>query len=228
MVKFNNNFDFPLVTILTVLLFILAYFFKLGEAVYFGYPAILISLDLTSVANISLKLFFYFGSIIIGVFNFILNDGAIKLNKIKYVLWIFIAITIFSVFLSFKRGGKDLVNYLNGGLFGICSWLVVMSLCKTFERSGDLINIDFVYAILTVFFMSVTSFLGGINYHNQFASVLWKTLDGKIVVGEYNGNFVLKKCVDGKGVFSFREVNGSEFVEVVNYVEGKFNPRCNR
>ncbi|HHM0167391.1 TPA: hypothetical protein ACRCBW_001712 [Escherichia coli] len=106
MVKFNNNFDFPLVTILTVLLFILAYFFKLGEAVYFGYPAILISLDLTSVANISLKLFFYFGSIVIGVFNFILNDGAIKLNKIKYVLWIFIAITIFSVFLSFKRGRK--------------------------------------------------------------------------------------------------------------------------
>ncbi|MCE1607615.1 hypothetical protein ACNI4F_08535 [Enterobacter hormaechei] len=228
MVKVNKSIDFPLITILTALLFISAYCFKLGEALYFGYPSSLISLDLTSVVNVSLKLLFYFVGIVIGFIHFIDNDGKVRVDKAKYVLWTFIAIAIISILLNIKRGDKDLVNYLNSGFFGIFSWLMVMSLVKTFERKDDLSNVNVLHAILTVFFMSATSYLGGVNYHNQFASHLWKTSDGKVVVGEYNGHFVLKKCIDGKGVFSFSEVNGSEFVEVVNYVEGKFNPRCHK
>ena len=208
------------------MLFVNAYCFKVGEAVYFGYPSYYMSLDLTGVINIALKLFVFFGVIVGGVAWFFGTDGRFESYKIKYGLWIIIALTLIQFVFYFKSGELDPVTYLNGGVFVAATWLTVYFSTGIFIKRNGTLVICYWSLIGTAILMMLSSFLAGINYHNQFASSLWLTEDHKMVVGEYNGLFVLKECVDGRGVFYLQEMKDSKFIEVQNYIDGKIIPRC--
>lgn len=226
MISISSKLDLPLVTVLSGVLFIDAYFFKLGEAVYFGYPSYYMSLDLTSVINIALKLLVFFGAVMGGVVCFFGDDGRLQSNRIKLWLWFAVAVTIIQYFFYIKAGVLDPVKYLSGGLFVTITWLAVYFSTGIVTKKNESFAISYWPLMITAILMMFSSFLAGINYHNQVASSLWLTEDNKIVVGEYNGLFVLKECVDGRGVFYLKEMKDSKFIEVQNYIDGKINPRC--
>lgn len=226
MISINSKLDFPIITLLTAVLFINAYCFKVGEAIYFGYPTYYINLDLTSVINISLKLLIYFFTIIGSVVHFFGNDGKLKAENIKYLLWVIIALTVLSYIYNIRSGKTDPVIYLNGGVFGIASWFTVYISSGMLTKKEGALEVNFWALTGTAIVMAISSFLAGVNYHNQFASSLWETEDKKLVVGEFSGLFILKECKDGKGIFYLKEIKDSKFVEVINNVEQVSNPRC--
>ena len=76
--------------------------------------------------------------------------------------------------------------------------------------------------------MAISSFLAGINYHNQLGSTLWKTDDNKYVIGEYKDNLILKECVNGEGIFTLREAKDNQFKEASVDVTANINFRCKK
>lgn len=213
-VPFKPIVDFPLVTALSGLLFMSAYFFKVGESVYFGYPSYYIYLDLTEVINLSLKMMaFMCGTI--GVLH-IIFDSSWKLNK--HALWVIIISTILAevtnVYFRIKSRDWDYVSYLDVSFLVLAGLGMFYFSVRCFVKGKDGIHVIPSGVVLAVFFMALFSFLSGVNYHRQIGSTLWRTNDNKYVIGDYKDAFLMKQCVAGKGVFTIQDYKNSDFTEV--------------
>ncbi|TKK36393.1 hypothetical protein [Pantoea agglomerans] len=222
----KTTLDFPLVTAISGLLFMCAYFFKVGESVYFGYPSYYIYLDLTEVINLSLKMFaFMCGTI--GVLHLIF-DSSWKLNK--HALWGIgistVVAELTNIYLRIQEQDWDYVSYLDISFLMVAGLGMFYFFVRSFIGGDGRVHVIPSGLALSVFFMALFSFLSGVNYHRQIGSTLWKTADNKYVIGEYKDAFLMKQCVNGKGIFSIKEYKDSDFTEVNVAKDARRMLRC--
>ncbi|WP_455853919.1 hypothetical protein [Pantoea endophytica] len=228
MLIIKHRLEFPVVTLITAVLFIACYSFKAGEAVFFGYPSYYIYLDLNSVLNLSLKLLvvlvFSFGS-----FAWLFDDeGKLKVNSIKYVIWMLFFIEALSVGFKLYKHVHDFVLYMDGTLNLIMLYMMVSTFLTSINKCDEGLMINLWGVVVGFMFMSAAFFLSGINYHNQLGSTLWVTEDNQYVIGEYKDGFILKKCVDGVGVFSVKDYKDNLFNETTVDLTSNIKFRCEK
>lgn len=228
MITVNTKVELPAITIATAFLFLASFCFKVGEAVFFGYPTYYISLDFPSVINVSLKLLAYF-VFVYGALIWLFDDvWKLKRKTFKYVMIAMLFFEAISWFYKLKHKTFDFVSYLDGGLVAITSFIMVFIGVEIFRKESDGIKINGTALIGTVILMSFSSFLAGINYHNQIGSTLWKSKEGKYVIGEYKGSLILKECKNGEGVFTLKEPKDIEFTEASVDVTTNVKFRCKK
>lgn len=227
-ISLTSKIDVPIVTVLTALLFFSAFCFKGGESVFFGYPTNYISLDLVSVINLSFKMtFFICGTI--GVLHLIFDDGLkIKRNAFYLVMTSVILGEATNIYFRAKAGNWDIVDYMDGGPLILTGLGMFYFSINMFYRVNGTIKIIPAGVILSLSFMAAFSFLCGVNYHRQLGATIWKTKDDQYLIGDYKDGILLKKCTEGKGVFTIKDFKGLEFVEAdVRKTAGK-DLRCGK
>lgn len=212
MFNINSKIDLPLASIFTVILFISAYAFSLGESVFFGYPFYYVTLDIGNAINISLKLLLYYGIIFTGAIIALACDPKNKKIPIIFITSAIIVLKIISMLMFYFKGGVSLYVYANTGSTTLISWLAVLMAIATFKKRDENFYIEFRNLIITLFLFLLSSFLCGINYHSSFKAKIWETVDHKYLVGEYKGNFLLIHCINGRSHFTLEEMKGQEFI----------------
>lgn len=224
----KQKVEIPFITLLASILFIACYSFKAGEAFFFGYPAYYIYLDLSSVLNLSVKLLFVlvlsFGSMV-WLFD---DDGKLKVKSVKYLILIIVVVEVFFTALKINRREQDFVSYISGGMGLLCCYLMVYFSVNSFKKTEEGLLINVWGVLPTLVFLPAFFFITGINYQNQFGSMLWVTKDNQFVIGEYKDSLILKKCVDGESVFYLKDYKDNEFKSSLVDVTSNANFRCRK
>lgn len=224
-IPIHTKADIPTVTIITSVLFFAVYAFKVGEAVYFGYPVYYINLDVTEVVNLAIKMLFFifaFASVL-----FVKEDKKPwKKNSKTYFVVFLVLFYAFSTYLNVSGGDWDAVSLIDLPAVIGAGMLMVFFGKECFKKQDDQWFLSLPASGMTLVLMAIFSFLVGVNYHRQFPEILWKTNDGDIVVSQYKDGFLLKHCDKGMGYFKIQEYKDSKFYGVSSREVSGVEIRC--
>lgn len=213
--------DIPLITLLTLFLFIFVYAFKLGEAYFFGYPSYYIYLDTSEVINASLKLLIIYINIFCAAL--LVQDD----KKLIYALLAFTIIAkIIRIILHFREGDLTTSAAINLGSIWILIPLLMLCIPNACRNTFNSIDIKPGRSLLVVGITMVLSFFIGWNYHSFFPGNVWQTIDQKVVVGRYQNNFILRQCTQGNAYFFLQPIANSKFQMFAIDTSGVLMLRC--
>lgn len=193
-------------TILSIMMFISVYAFKIGEAMFFGYPSYYIYLDTNEVINTLLKLSFI-------ILLIITLSLFIRISTKFFILFIAIAVTTKLIRIAILSHHQPLnsmaiINIGTSYIIFICLLYLIPS---TIKKETESYSLNTKPCLLAVLAFLGFSYCFGLNYHNFFPGNIWQTDDEKVVVGRYQDKFILRQCNNGKALFYIDEVNKNKF-----------------
>lgn len=220
----KKNITFPAASIFTCLLFCAIYSFKFGEAIFYDYPSYYIYLNLQDVTNYSLKALWFYGFFIIGAF-------LIRVQLYPRVAFVFLLVSaifnkVIKMFLLYHHGNGTTLGYINAGSMFIFVVLLAHYSSKTLTINQESIQLNSGYAGISISCFLLLNIFIGLNYHSIFPKSTWQTTDGKVLVGTYKDNFILRECKGGKSYFYLQEPKDQKFQMLDVNTSGVIGLRC--
>lgn len=220
----KKNINFPVATIFTCLLFCAIYSFKLGEALFYDYPSYYIYLIFQDVINYSLKALWFYGFFIIGA-------SVIRVQsypKIAFIIMLAVSVInkIVKMFILYIEGDGSLLAYINVGSMFIVMVILAYYSNKTLLFNKENIEVDVVRLGIGTLCFILLNILIGLNYHSVFPKSTWQKIDGKVLVGTYKDNFILRECKGGRSYFYLEEPKNQKFEMLDVNTSGVIGLRC--
>lgn len=178
------------ITKITIFAYSCYFFFRMGEAVFYGYPFSYISVDSSSLFSVLIK------SLMVLLFAFAMIKTAIKSSQgaIWNTFLVLVSLVVLSAMMYLKNRNLQEVSYvfvfyiiIYYSLFCIAD--SIRELNKTDEGSVQGRGL-----LKALFYSWVICFALG-NYYYGFApNGLYQDKDGRVIIAQYNDKYIMKKC----------------------------------
>lgn len=178
------------ITKITIFAYSCYFFFRMGEAVFYGYPFSYISVDSSSLFSVLIK------SLMALLVAFFIIKAAIKSSQraIWNTFLVLVSLGVLSVMMYLKNRNLHEVSsvfvfcvVIYYSLFSIAD--SIRDLSKTDEGSVQRQGL-----LKAVFYSWVICFALG-NYYYGFApNGLYQDKDGRVIIAQYNDKYIMKKC----------------------------------
>jgi hypothetical protein len=178
------------ITKITVFAYSCYFFFRMGEAVFYGYPFSYISVDSSSLFSVLIK------SLMALLFAFAMIKTAIQSSQ--GAIWNTFLVLVSLVALSIKMyfESKDLYGTLTIFCFNLVIFFSLFSIAESIKKINNSSGEDVQRRGLfkAVFYSWVVCFCVGNYYYNFSPDGLYQDKDGRIIIAQYNNKYLMKKC----------------------------------
>lgn len=198
------------ITKITIFAYSCYFFFRMGEAVFYGYPFSYISVDSSSLFSVLIK------SLMALLVAFFMIKTAIKSSQgaIWNTFIALISLIVISIIMYLKN--KDLHELSTVFVFYIIIYYSLFSIADSIREinKADEGSVQGQGLLKTVFYSWVICFALG-NYYYGFApNGLYQDKDGRVIIAQYNDKYIMKKC----------QSNGIMATYIVDIPDGMLTP----
>lgn len=198
------------ITKITIFAYSCYFFFRMGEAVFYGYPFSYISVDSSSLFSVLIK------SLMALLVAFFMIKTAIKSSQgaIWNTFIVLISLIVISIIMYLKN--KDLHELSTVFVFYIIIYYSLFSIADSIREvnkadEGSVQGQGFLKAVF--YSWVICSALG--NYYYGFApNGLYQDKDGRVIIAQYNDKYIMKKC----------QSNGIMATYIVDIPDGMLTP----
>ncbi|MDS0826519.1 hypothetical protein [Serratia marcescens] len=178
------------ITKITIFAYSCYFFFRMGEAVFYGYPFSYISVDSSSLFSVLIK------SLMALLVAFFMIKTAIKSSQgaIWNTFIVLISLIVISIIMYLKN--KDLHELSTVFVFYIIIYYSLFSIADSIREinKADEGSVQGQGLLKAVFYSWVICFALG-NYYYGFApNGLYQDEDGRVIIAQYNDKYIMKKC----------------------------------
>lgn len=178
------------ITKITIFAYSCYFFFRMGEAVFYGYPFSYISVDSSSLFSVLIK------SLMALLVAFFMIKTAIKSSQgaIWNTFLVLISLIVISIIMYLKN--KDLHELSTVFVFYIIIYYSLFSIADSIREinKADEGSVQGQGLLKAVFYSWVICFALG-NYYYGFApNGLYQDKDGRVIIAQYNDKYIMKKC----------------------------------
>ncbi|MFJ7500745.1 hypothetical protein ACIQ2O_13375 [Serratia grimesii] len=178
------------ITKITIFAYSCYFFFRMGEAIFYGYPFSYISVDSSSLFSVLIK------SLMALLVAFFMIKTAIKSPQgaIWNTFLVLISLVVLSIIMYLKN--KDLHELSTVFVFYIIIYYSLFSIADSIRELNktDEGNVQGRGLLKAVFYSWVICFALG-NYYYGFApNGLYQDKDGRVIIAQYNDKYIMKKC----------------------------------
>ncbi|HID8196080.1 TPA: hypothetical protein ACXIGY_001095 [Serratia marcescens] len=198
------------ITKITIFAYSCYFFFRMGEAVFYGYPFSYISVDSSSLFSVLIK------SLMALLVAFFMIKTAIKSSQgaIWNTFIVLISLIVLSIIMYLKN--KDLHELSTVFVFYIIIYYSLFSIADSIREinKADEGSEQGQGLLKAVFYSWVICFALG-NYYYGFApNGLYQDKDGRVIIAQYNDKYIMKKC----------QSNGVMATYIVDIPDGMLTP----
>ncbi|MEL5297881.1 hypothetical protein PTR52_03065 [Serratia nevei] len=198
------------ITKITIFAYSCYFFFRMGEAVFYGYPFSYISVDSSSLFSVLIK------SLMVLLVAFFMIKTAIKSSQgaIWNTFIVLISLIVISIIMYLKN--KDLHELSTVFVFYIIIYYSLFSIADSIREinKADEGSVQGQGLLKAVFYSWVICFALG-NYYYGFApNGLYQDKDGRVIIAQYNDKYIMKKC----------QSNGIMATYIVDIPDGMLTP----
>ncbi|MGP2831148.1 hypothetical protein [Serratia marcescens] len=198
------------ITKITIFAYSCYFFFRMGEAVFYGYPFSYISVDSSSLFSVLIK------SLMALLVAFFMIKTAIKSSQgaIWNTFIVLISLIVLSIIMYLKN--KDLHELSTVFVFYIIIYYSLFSIADSIREinKADEGSVQGQGLLKAVFYSWVICFALG-NYYYGFApNGLYQDKDGRVIIAQYNDKYIMKKC----------QSNGDMETYIVDIPDGMLTP----
>lgn len=178
------------ITKITIFAYSCYFFFRMGEAVFYGYPFSYISVDSSSLFSVLIK------SLMVLLFAFAMIKTAIKSSQgaIWNTFLVLVSLVVLSVMMYLKNRNLQEVSYIF--VFYIIIYYSLFCIADSIRELNktDEGNVQGRGLLKALFYSWVICFALG-NYYYGFApNGLYQDKDGRVIIAQYNDKYIMKKC----------------------------------
>lgn len=178
------------ITKFTIFAYSCYFFFRMGEAIFYGYPFSYISVDSSSLFSVLIK------SLMALLVAFFMIKTAIKSSQgaIWNTFLVLISLVVLSIIMYIKN--KDLHELSTVFVFYIIIYYSLFSIADSIRELNktDEGNVQGRGLLKAVFYSWVICFALG-NYYYGFApNGLYQDKDGRVIIAQYNDKYIMKQC----------------------------------
>jgi hypothetical protein len=178
------------ITKFTILAYSCYFFFRMGEAVFYGYPFSYISVDSSSLFSVLIK------SLIALLAAFIMIKAAMKsdYSAIRNTTIVLGSLLVFSIKIYLEsRDVYRVITFFLSYILIFFSLFSIAASIRAFNNADDE-TIQRRAIFKAVFYSWVICFALG-NYYYGFApNGLYQDKDGRVIIAQYNDKYIMKKC----------------------------------
>ncbi|RYM52530.1 hypothetical protein [Serratia proteamaculans] len=178
------------ITKITIFAYSCYFFFRMGEAVFYDYPFSYISVDSSSLFSVLIK------SLMALLVAFFMIKTAIKSSQgaIWNTFIVSVSMVASAIAIYNKSGNfREIATIIGFNLVMFFSLFSIAALIKKINKTGDE-NVQGRELLKAVFYSWVICFALG-NYYYGFApNGLYQDKDGRVIIAQYNGKYIMKKC----------------------------------